>query len=233
MQGPGCSARHQWVPAGLGAVLWCVWEGWQSIRKSCTDGVCSVCCPPRPAGMGIRMGAKRTRLYGLNLSRCLGDKFLKDEDLGLSAQPHVSDVLRVQPHLPGLAIVASDGLWDVTDAATAFSVSAPRPLHPLSAGHKALWPLALVVSPVHPSSQVGMAERRQLYASRILQQLLLTGVPGIGIHGTISRHASHARHAAVRRSRWRRWRTLMARCKRQQSHCWRMRRSGAARTTSA
>ncbi len=78
---------------------------------------------PLRAGMGIRMGAKRTRLYGLNLSRCLGDKFLKDEDMGLSAQPHVSPVLRADAQLPGLAIIASDGLWDVTDAANAFSVS--------------------------------------------------------------------------------------------------------------
>lgn len=83
-------------------------------------------CVPWP-GMGIRM-AKRTRLYGLNLSRCLGDKFLKDEDLGLCAQPHVSDVLRADPAAPSLAILASDGLWDVTDPAAAFNVRSQAPL---------------------------------------------------------------------------------------------------------
>lgn len=78
--------------------------------------------PKHAPGMGIRMGAKRTRLYGLNLSRCLGDKFLKDEDLGLSAAPHVSAPLRPDPAAPSLVLLASDGLWDVTDPAAAFAV---------------------------------------------------------------------------------------------------------------
>ena len=71
------------------------------------------------SGMGIRMGAKRTRLYGLNLSRCLGDKFLKDQDLGLSAVPHVSDVVCLEPGAAAVVILASDGLWDVADGAAA------------------------------------------------------------------------------------------------------------------
>jgi len=70
----------------------------------------------RLADMGIHLGQDRTRLYGLNLSRCLGDKFLKDEDLGLSAQPHVSSVIKIAPDQSGIVIMASDGLWDVTDA---------------------------------------------------------------------------------------------------------------------
>lgn len=70
----------------------------------------------RLADMGIHLGHDRTRLYGLNLSRCLGDKFLKDEDLGLSAQPHVSSVTKIAPDQSGIVIMASDGLWDVTDA---------------------------------------------------------------------------------------------------------------------
>ena len=69
----------------------------------------------RLADMGIHLGQDRTRLYGLNLSRCLGDKFLKDEDLGLSAHPHVSQVIRVSPEQSAIIIMASDGLWDVTD----------------------------------------------------------------------------------------------------------------------
>lgn len=70
----------------------------------------------RLADMGIHLGQDRTRLYGLNLSRCLGDKFLKDEDLGLSAHPHISDVVKVSPDQSGIVIMASDGLWDVTDS---------------------------------------------------------------------------------------------------------------------
>ena len=68
-------------------------------------------------------GTGRTRLYGLNLSRCLGDKFLKDEDLGLSAQPYVSRVVRLQPNQRAVAIIASDGLWDVADGARALEVA--------------------------------------------------------------------------------------------------------------
>lgn len=36
----------------------------------------------RLADMGIQLSKNSRRLYGLNLSRGLGDKFLKDEDLG-------------------------------------------------------------------------------------------------------------------------------------------------------
>lgn len=69
----------------------------------------------RLADMGIHLGQDRTRLYGLNLSRCLGDKFLKDEDLGLSAQPYISPVVKVRPDQSGLLVMASDGLWDVAE----------------------------------------------------------------------------------------------------------------------
>ena len=73
--------------------------------------------------MGIRMKTNHTRLYGLNLSRCLGDKFLKNEDLGLSAEPHVSGVLRFDPSQRGIALLASDGLWDVVEPPATMKVT--------------------------------------------------------------------------------------------------------------
>lgn len=76
----------------------------------------------RLADMGIHLGQDRTRLYGLNLSRCLGDKFLKDEDLGLSAHPHISKVVKVGPAQSGIVLMASDGLWDVTDSQRVFQI---------------------------------------------------------------------------------------------------------------
>jgi hypothetical protein len=76
--------------------------------------------------MGIKLGQRSTRLYGLNLSRCLGDKFLKDGDLGLSAAPHVSPVLRLPPRASGLVVLASDGLWDVAEASRAVAVRPAR-----------------------------------------------------------------------------------------------------------
>lgn len=74
------------------------------------------------ADMGIRMKTNHNRLYGLNLSRCLGDRFLKNEDLGLSAEPYVSGVLRFNPAQRGVALLASDGLWDVMDLPAAMQV---------------------------------------------------------------------------------------------------------------
>ncbi|KAJ9514005.1 hypothetical protein QJQ45_021108 [Haematococcus lacustris] len=56
----------------------------------------------------------RTRLYGLNISRMLGDRFLKDEDLGFLAEPFVSSVEVVPAGSPpAFLVLASDGLWDV------------------------------------------------------------------------------------------------------------------------
>jgi len=64
---------------------------------------------------GIPLHSDSKRLYGLNLARALGDKFLKDEDLGLSAEPAVSDVVSIPRDQGALLLVASDGLWDVLD----------------------------------------------------------------------------------------------------------------------
>jgi protein phosphatase len=76
----------------------------------------------RLAAMGIEMAEGRTRLYGLNLSRCLGDKFLKEEDLGLSAQPYTSPVVRFGKADSGMVVVATDGLWDVTNGSNVAQV---------------------------------------------------------------------------------------------------------------
>lgn len=77
--------------------------------------------------MGVQV-SKDGRLYGLNLSRGFGDSCLKvrrlcrfllvhtpmqEQDLGMSAEPHVSPVVAVPPGGTLLLLVASDGLWDV------------------------------------------------------------------------------------------------------------------------
>jgi serine/threonine protein phosphatase PrpC len=47
----------------------------------------------------------------------------QDEDLGLSCQPSRSGVVRLEPGTgPGVLVLASDGLWDVTDAAAVADV---------------------------------------------------------------------------------------------------------------
>ncbi len=40
-------------------------------------------------------------------------RFLKDEDLGFIAEPHVSPVEEIPAAHTGFLVVASDGLWDV------------------------------------------------------------------------------------------------------------------------
>lgn len=71
----------------------------------------------RLSDIGIHLASNSRRLYGLNLSRCLGDRFLKDEDLGLSAEPHISTILKLDNSVGGIILIASDGVWDVVDPA--------------------------------------------------------------------------------------------------------------------
>ena len=62
---------------------------------------------------------KSHRLYGLNISRMLGDRFLKEQNLGFSASPHVSQPIVVGPEEEVMLVLASDGLWDVLTPARA------------------------------------------------------------------------------------------------------------------
>lgn len=57
--------------------------------------------------------APRSRLYGLNIARMLGDKFLKTEDVGFTATPYVSMPIHIPAGHAALLVIASDGLWDV------------------------------------------------------------------------------------------------------------------------
>ena len=66
---------------------------------------------------------KTTRLYGLNIARSLGDRFLKDEDLGLSAEPYVSDIVTLRGDQEALIVIASDGLWDVMSVEDAIDMA--------------------------------------------------------------------------------------------------------------
>ncbi|KAI5423503.1 hypothetical protein KIW84_046449 [Lathyrus oleraceus] len=54
-----------------------------------------------------------TRLYGINLARMLGDKFLKQQDSRFSSQPYISEAVHIHQASKAFAVLASDGLWDV------------------------------------------------------------------------------------------------------------------------
>lgn len=69
----------------------------------------------------------RKRLYGINISRMLGDRFLKDELPGsFLAEPHVSTPEEMPSSHACFLIVASDGLWDVVseERAAALTIKA-------------------------------------------------------------------------------------------------------------
>jgi serine/threonine protein phosphatase PrpC len=53
------------------------------------------------------------RFYGLNIARMLGDRYLKEADVGFTAEPFVSEGVALGPCDEALLVVASDGLWDV------------------------------------------------------------------------------------------------------------------------
>ncbi|CAH2072379.1 unnamed protein product [Thlaspi arvense] len=64
------------------------------------------------AGLSLRDG--ETRIFGINLARMLGDKFPKQQDSRFSAEPYISEPLRIdQSSKDVFAVLASDGLWDV------------------------------------------------------------------------------------------------------------------------
>jgi len=72
---------------------------------------------------------------------------------GLSAEPYVSGVIRLSEQQGGILLIASDGLWDVTDAeaVTAAICQADRCARPLpalpcrAACAVGLWALALLL----------------------------------------------------------------------------------------
>lgn len=63
--------------------------------------------------MGKQIREGETRLCGMNIARVLGDKFLKEQDTRFSSKPFISEVLRITQDSKALAVIASDGLWDV------------------------------------------------------------------------------------------------------------------------
>jgi serine/threonine protein phosphatase PrpC len=73
--------------------------------------------PAEQARLAARSGhSVQSRLYGLNLARMLGDRFLKAEGIGFTARPHVGVQVEVAQGGDRAVVVASDGLWDVTSA---------------------------------------------------------------------------------------------------------------------
>ncbi|CAM6098917.1 unnamed protein product [Calypogeia fissa] len=63
--------------------------------------------------MGKQLKEGETRLCGMNIARALGDKFLKEQDGCFSSRPFVSEAIRIEAESKVLAVMASDGLWDV------------------------------------------------------------------------------------------------------------------------
>ncbi|KAF9677569.1 hypothetical protein SADUNF_Sadunf08G0121400 [Salix dunnii] len=63
--------------------------------------------------MGVPLRDGETRLYGLNLARMLGDKFLKQQEPRFSSEPYISEAIHIKQASGAFALLASDGFWDV------------------------------------------------------------------------------------------------------------------------
>ena len=68
------------------------------------------------AARGAPFPPDATRARGSGLTRTLGDGFLKREEPGLVAEPHVSRAVDVRGDGADVLVLASDGLWDVANA---------------------------------------------------------------------------------------------------------------------
>ncbi|EFA81940.1 protein phosphatase 2C [Heterostelium album PN500] len=70
---------------------------------------------------GITVGEQQTRINGVAVSRSLGNHFIKDQNIGMIAIPHISKPILLQDSDTFL-IMASDGLWDVISGEKAIEV---------------------------------------------------------------------------------------------------------------
>ncbi|CAI5949745.1 unnamed protein product [Closterium sp. NIES-65] len=83
----------------------------------------------RLASIGKPMRDGDTRLCGMNIARVFGDKFLKQQDVGLSSDPFIHAPLQLPvpeeggTSKPVIGVIASDGLWDVMSVKRAIQVA--------------------------------------------------------------------------------------------------------------
>jgi len=61
---------------------------------------------------GIPVGEHQTRINGVAVSRSFGNHFIKEQDLGMIAIPHLSTPILLNDQ-DKFVIIASDGLWDI------------------------------------------------------------------------------------------------------------------------
>jgi protein phosphatase len=76
----------------------------------------------RIEGTGEPLKEGETRLYGINLARMLGDKFLKQQDSRFSSEPYLSEPVHIHPASKAFVVLASDGLWDVVSVKKAIQL---------------------------------------------------------------------------------------------------------------
>lgn len=103
-------------------MIWRQDEGFSNCRQITTDHrISSPEERKRLKSIGIDLAEGTSRLYGLNVARCLGDHYLKE--FGFSAVPSVSEVVKLSPQESGLLVLASDGVWDVAEPSKVIEVN--------------------------------------------------------------------------------------------------------------
>ena len=70
--------------------------------------------------MGIQMVEGQKRINGVSISRCLGNHFVKQLNVGMIGTPYISDIIELESG--DEIIVCSDGIWDVISPEEAFTL---------------------------------------------------------------------------------------------------------------
>jgi serine/threonine protein phosphatase PrpC len=70
---------------------------------------------------GIEIGDNQSRINGLAVSRSLGNHFVKEQKIGMIADPYIHDCTKIEPS-DLFVVIASDGLWDIVSGQRAVDI---------------------------------------------------------------------------------------------------------------
>lgn len=119
--GPSRVVYAQCANVGDSACIFCVEGKYVSMTED--HRLTSFSERSRMLEMGKQLPEGETRLCGMNIARVLGDKFLKEQDARFSSKPFVSEVIQITQDSRALAVIASDGLWDVLSQRRVFQLA--------------------------------------------------------------------------------------------------------------
>jgi len=70
---------------------------------------------------GIDISDTQSRINGISVSRSLGNHFVKEQNIGMSAEPFVHECIKIES-TDMFVVIASDGLWDIVSGQRAVEI---------------------------------------------------------------------------------------------------------------